>query len=49
MNNERDSIEIQINNDVITYSKKDGLPNKQGNLSFLNLFGMNCVNLKIIE
>lgn len=50
MNKEReiDSIEIQINNDVITYLKKDGLPNKQGNSCFFHLFGMNCVNPKII-
>lgn len=50
MNKEReiDSIEIQINNDVITYLKKDGLPNKHGNPSFLHLFGMNCVNFKIV-
>ena len=49
MNKQReiDSIEIQINNDMITYSKKDGLPNKQGNPYFLHLLGMNCVNLKI--
>ncbi len=50
MNKEReiDSIEIQINNDVITYLKKDGLPNKNGNPSFLHLFGINCINLKLI-
>lgn len=36
MNKQReiDNIEIQINNDVITYLKKDGLPNKQGKTSF---------------
>lgn len=50
MNKEReiDSIEIQINNDVITYLKKDGLPNKQGNPSFFHLFGINCVNIRLI-
>lgn len=50
MNKERevDSIEIQINNDVITYLKKDELPNKHGNSSFLHLFRMNCLNLKIV-
>lgn len=50
MNKEReiDSIEIQINNDVITYLKKDGLPNKQGNSSFLHSFGMDCINVKIV-
>ena len=50
INKEReiDSIEIQINNDVLTYLMKDGLPKKQGNPSFLYLFGLNCVNLKIV-
>lgn len=50
INKEReiDSIEIQINDDVITYLMKDGLPKEQGNSSFLYLLGMNCVNLKII-
>ena len=50
INKEReiDSIEIQINDDVITYLMKDGLPKEQGNLSFLHLLGMNCVNLKIV-
>lgn len=50
MNKEReiDSIEIQINNDVITYLMKDGLPKEQGNPSFLHLIGLNCVNLKIV-
>lgn len=50
INKEReiDSIEIQINDDVITYLMKDRLPKEQGNLSFLHLLGMNCVNLKII-
>ena len=43
-----DSIEIQINYDVITYLMKDRLPKEQGNLSFLHLLGMNCVNLKIV-
>ncbi len=49
INKEReiDSIEIQINDDVITYLMKDGLPKEQGNPSFLHLLGMNCVNLKI--
>ena len=31
---EIDSIEIQINDDVITYLMKDRLPKEQGNLSF---------------
>ena len=50
INKEReiDSIEIQINDDVITYLMKDGLPKEQGNPSFLHLLGMNCVNLKIV-
>ena len=50
INKEReiDSIEIQIKDDVITYLMKDRLPKEQGNLSFLHLFGMNCVNLKIV-
>ena len=50
INKEReiDSIEIQINDDVIAYLMKDRLPKEQGNLSFLHLLGMNCVNLKII-
>lgn len=50
MNKEReiDSIEIQINNDVITYLKKDGLPNKGCNPSFLYLLGMNSFSLKIV-
>ncbi|MDU4414962.1 recombinase family protein [Paeniclostridium sordellii] len=50
INEEReiDSIEIQINNDVITYLMKDGLPKEQGNPSFLHLLGMNCINLKIV-
>ena len=43
-----DSIEIQINDDVITYLMKDRLPKEQGNLSFLHLLGMNCVNFKIV-
>ncbi|MCI9978110.1 recombinase family protein [Clostridioides difficile] len=50
INKEReiDSIEIQINDDVITYLMKDGLPKQKGNPSFLHLLGMNCVNLKIV-
>lgn len=50
INKEReiDSIEIQINDDVITYLMKDRLPKEQGNLSFFHLIGMNCVNLKMI-
>lgn len=50
INKEREieSIEIQINDDVITYLMKDRLPKEQGNLSFLHLLGMNCVNLKIV-
>lgn len=50
INKEReiDSIEIQINDDVITYLMKDRLPKEQGNLSFLHFLGMNCVNLKIV-
>ena len=50
INKEReiDSIEIQINDDVITYLMKDGLPKEQGNPSFLHLLGMNCINLKIV-
>ena len=45
---EIDSIEIQINDDVITYLMKDRLPKEQGNLFFLHLLGMNCVNFKIV-
>ena len=45
---EIDSIEIQINDDVITYLMKDRLPKEQGNLSFLHLLGMHCVNFKIV-
>ena len=45
---EIDRIEIQINDDVITYLMKDRLPKEQGNLSFLHLLGMNCINLKIV-
>ena len=50
INKEReiDSIEIQINDDVITYLMKDRLPKEQGNLSFLHLLGMNCFSLKIV-
>lgn len=45
---EIDSIEIQINDDVITYLMKDGLPKEQGKPSFLHFLGMNCVNIKIV-
>ena len=45
---EIDSIEIQINDDVITYLMKDRLPKEQGNLSFLHFLGMNCANFKIV-
>lgn len=50
MNKKReiDSIEIQINNDVITYLKKDELPNKQGNSSFFHLFAINCINIRLV-
>ena len=50
MNEKRevDSIEIQINDDVITYLMKDELPKLKGNSSFLHLLGFNCVNFKII-
>ena len=50
INKEReiDSIEIQINDDVITYLMKDRLPKEQGNLSFLHFLGMNCANFKIV-
>ncbi len=44
---EVDSIEIQINDDVITYLMKDELPKLNGNSSFLHLLGMNHINLKI--
>ncbi|MCC0704262.1 hypothetical protein IC213_14445 [Clostridioides sp. ES-S-0049-02] len=48
MNKKReiDSIEIQINDDVIIYLMKDGLPKEQGNPSCLYLLEINCVNLK---
>ena len=45
---EVDSIEIQINDDVITYLMKDELPKLKGNSSFLHLLGMNCMNLKMV-
>ena len=44
---EVDSIEIQINDDVITYLMKDELPKLNGSSSFLHLLGMNHVNIKI--
>lgn len=49
INEEReiDSIEIQINDDVITYLMKDELPKLKGNSSFLHLLGINHINLKI--
>ena len=49
MNEKRevDSIEIQINDDVITYLMKDELPKLKGDSSFLHLLGMNNINLKI--
>ena len=49
MNEKRevDSIEIQINDDVITYLMKDELPKLKGNSSFFHLLGMNNINLKI--
>lgn len=46
-NREVDSIEIQINDDVITYLMKDELPNLKGNSSFLYLIKNNNINLKI--
>ncbi|MCR1821638.1 hypothetical protein NSA58_02460 [Terrisporobacter sp. DSM 29186] len=39
---------ILLNDDVITYLIKDRLPKEQGNLSFLHLLVMNCLNLKIV-
>lgn len=50
MNEKReiDSIEIQINDDVITYLMKDELSKLNGNSSFLYLLGINRVNLKIL-
>lgn len=43
------STRIKVINDyVITYLMTNGLPKEQGNPSFLHLFGMNCVNLKIV-
>ncbi len=49
MNEKReiDSIEIQINDDVITYLMKDELPKLNGDSSFLYLLGINRVDLKI--
>lgn len=49
MNEKREvnSIEIQINDYVITYLMKDELPKLKGNSSFLHLLGMNQINLKI--
>lgn len=50
MNEKReiDSIEIKINDDVITYLVKDELPKLNGDSSFLYLLGINRVNLKIL-
>lgn len=45
---EIDSINIEINNDVITYLMKDGLPKQQANPSFLYMFGINSLSLKIV-
>lgn len=45
---EVDSIEIQINDDVIKYLMKDELPKLNGNSSFLRLLGMNHINLKMV-
>ena len=45
---EVDSIEIQINDDVIKYLMKDELPKLNGNSSFLHLLGINRINLKIV-
>lgn len=45
---EVDSIEIQINDDVIKYLMKDELPRLNGNSSFLHLLGINRINLKIV-
>lgn len=45
---EIDSINIEINNDVITYLMKDGLPKQQANLSFLYMLGINGLSLKIV-
>lgn len=45
---EIDSINIEINDDVITYLMKDGLPKQKANPSFFNLLGIKCVNLKIV-
>ena len=49
MNEKRevDSIEIQINDDVITYLMKDELPKLKGDSFFLHLLGINHINLKI--
>lgn len=50
MNEQREveSIEIQINDNVITYLMKDELPKLNGDSSFLHLLGMNHINLKIV-
>lgn len=43
-----DTIELQINEYIINYLIKDELPNRKGDSSFFYLFGMNCVNVKIV-
>lgn len=50
INKEReiDSIEIQINDDVITYLMKDRLPKEQGNLSFYDIICKNCIKFNIM-
>ena len=44
---EVDSIEIQINDDIIVYLMKDELLKLKGNSSFLYLLWINNINLKI--
>lgn len=50
MNEKRevDSIEIQINDDVITYLMKDELPKLKGNSSFFNLLQIDEISFKMV-
>lgn len=43
-----DSIELQINEDIINYLIKDELPKQKGDSSFFHLFNVNNYNLKIV-
>ncbi|WP_152522283.1 hypothetical protein [Metaclostridioides mangenotii] len=45
---EIDSIELQINSDVVRYLMEDRLPKQKGNLSFLSFKDINCGSLKFV-